>query len=505
MGPILDFWGLEQGGKNSSEFYKVYNNEQVETAQQSKLGVQLGGAQPQVISAIAQADDVCLLTNDIFSLQNLLQLSLSYCKKYHVTLSAEKTKLQVFSNNATWQKSYYDTVVSPLNIDGEDLPFVSETEHVGLIRSVHGNLPHILNRFKSHRGALFKVLPAGLAWGHRGNPAVALHVHKMHAEPVLLSGLGSLVLKKSEISMISQYLKRTVQSLQKLMDRTPPCVVSFLGGVLPGTAIIHKKQFSIFGMVIRNPGSIIHTHAVHILSSAKPSSHSWFLQIRELCLLYQLPHPLSLLEEPPTATFYNNLVKSKVVDYWEIKLRAEAFQLKSAPFFNPSFMSLTKPHPIWSTCGPNPFECHKAVTATRMLSGRYFTDYLQRHWTPDNKEGFCLLPTCKHSASTPLGNLDHLLLFCPALSHTRVKLLDLFSRVSLEHHAIASIVNSVFTKPNHSALLQLLLDCTTMPDVILATQVYGDHVQNRLLYLGRTWCYNIHRERMKLMNLLKFR
>ena len=28
MGPISDQWGLEQGGKNSSEFYKVYNNDQ---------------------------------------------------------------------------------------------------------------------------------------------------------------------------------------------------------------------------------------------------------------------------------------------------------------------------------------------------------------------------------------------------------------------------------------------------------------------------------------------
>ena len=289
------------------------------------------------------------------------------------------------------------------------------------------------------------------------------------------------------------------------MDRTPPCVVYFLGGVLPGTAVIHKKQMSIFGMMIRSPGSVIHNHAVKILSSAKPSSQSWFLQIRELCLLYQLPHPLSLLEEPPTASFYNKLVKSKILDYWEIKLRAEALKLESAPFFNPSFMSLTKPHPIWSSCGSNPFECHKAVTVARMLSGRYLTDNLQRHWTPDNKEGFCLLPACQGQNSKSLGTLEHLLLFCPALSHTRVKLLDLLLKISVEHQALTTILSNAFTKPNHSTLLQLLLDCTSMPDVIHATQFSGDDLQNRLLYLGRTWCYAIHRERMKQMNLLKFR
>ena len=35
MGPIHDQLGLEQGGPNSSEHYKIYNNEQLVTAQES--------------------------------------------------------------------------------------------------------------------------------------------------------------------------------------------------------------------------------------------------------------------------------------------------------------------------------------------------------------------------------------------------------------------------------------------------------------------------------------
>ena len=35
MGPIRDELGLEQGGPNSSELYKIYNNEQLTTAQES--------------------------------------------------------------------------------------------------------------------------------------------------------------------------------------------------------------------------------------------------------------------------------------------------------------------------------------------------------------------------------------------------------------------------------------------------------------------------------------
>ena len=242
MGPIQDKWGVEQGGKNSSDLYKVCNNEQLETAEASQLGVELGGSDPLIVSAIGQADDVALISNDIFCLQNLLQLSLLYCARHHVTLRADKTKLQAFSTKSTDMKAYYAKVASPVMINGEPITFVDEADHVGIVRSTSGNLPHILNRFIAHRRALAAVLPVGLARGHRGNPAAAIRVHHMYATSVLLSGLNSLVLKKTEIAMLDQHMKISMQSLQKLMDKTPSCVVAFLGGVLPGTAQLHIKQ-----------------------------------------------------------------------------------------------------------------------------------------------------------------------------------------------------------------------------------------------------------------------
>ena len=245
MGPVDDKWGLEQGGKNSSEFYKVYNNDQLEVAQSSHFGVDLGGSSPNVISAIGQADDVALVSNDIFALHHLLQLSLHYCQRHHVTLRADKTKLQVFSDKRSEMDAYYAKVISPLVMNDKPIKFVPEAEHVGLLRSTEaGNLQHILQRFANHRKALSAVLPVGLARGHRGNPAASLLVNDIYATPVLFSGLSSLILKSTEVTMIDQYMKQTVQRLQKLMDKTPACVVAFLGGQLPGTALLHMKQLS---------------------------------------------------------------------------------------------------------------------------------------------------------------------------------------------------------------------------------------------------------------------
>ena len=51
-------------------------------AQDSGLGVEL--SRDIVVSAIRQADDTVLLSNNLHSIQNLLQLSLYYCQKSNV-------------------------------------------------------------------------------------------------------------------------------------------------------------------------------------------------------------------------------------------------------------------------------------------------------------------------------------------------------------------------------------------------------------------------------------
>ena len=104
MGPVIDEHGVEQGGINSSNFYKLYNNELLETLQKSCQGVQM--VSKLTISAVGQADNVFICTNNIYMLYNLLLLALEYCKKLKVELCADKTKLLLYSDR---------TYIVPLN------------------------------------------------------------------------------------------------------------------------------------------------------------------------------------------------------------------------------------------------------------------------------------------------------------------------------------------------------------------------------------------------------
>ena len=137
MGPIDDEQGLEQGGVNSSDLYKIFGKEQLSLAQSSSLGVPFGrsgdvdggGRERDVdgdcngmtVSCVGQADDTCLVSNNVHHLFYLLELTKIFCHKYQVELCADKTKLQAFAtSNMEFLVEYARNTHSP-KINGSKL------------------------------------------------------------------------------------------------------------------------------------------------------------------------------------------------------------------------------------------------------------------------------------------------------------------------------------------------------------------------------------------------
>ena len=116
----------------------------------------------------------------------------------------------------------------------------------------------------------------------------------------------------AEQTAISTYHRKTLSSLIGLNPSTPHPVIYFLAG----EALLHLRQLSLLGMVSRLRDSLIHRHALNVFNSEK--TWSWFHQVRDLCLMYQLPHPLTTLNTPDTKEeTYKKKVKQQVLNYWE--------------------------------------------------------------------------------------------------------------------------------------------------------------------------------------------
>ena len=150
------------------------NNEQFNTAQNSKFGVSLGNL---TISSIGQADDSVILSSSPHQLGHLLQLTLLYCHKYKVELTPEKTQLQVVSPpNFT---KILSTSQLTILISLESLWPLQPLLNMGIIRTTtSGNNPHILQRTTAHKRALGAVRTTGLVRRHRGNSAASLCTEK---------------------------------------------------------------------------------------------------------------------------------------------------------------------------------------------------------------------------------------------------------------------------------------------------------------------------------------
>ena len=490
MGPIYDELGLEQGGPSSSEFYKIYNNEQLSSAQRSGLGTSIAGI---AVASVGQADDTALVSNDLHQLQMLLDLSLLYCQKHQVQLSASKTKLLVFSREeSTYVK--YSKLISPLHMDKTPIPFATTAEHVGVLRSVNGNLPHIHQRMVCHKRALAKILCMGMAKRHRANPLASLRAESIFCTPVLYSGLATLCVKKQETDILSAHVKETISKLLKLYPKTPTPVVFFLAGKLPGEAQLHVKQLTLFGMICRLKDNILNKIAVKLLTVVKQTSKNWFSDIRSLCYTYNLPHPLLLLRYPPSKEDFKYIVKTNITDFWQSKLRQHSKDLedKSLKYFKPNFMSLSKPHPMYNHAVTS-YQANKCITVARLISGRFRSGSLLRHFFPDRISGICEL------CGQELEDIPHIILPKCLKLQDKAQMLHKYAQDTLSSCATAALIyKNIIEGKDDNLKVQFMIDPSVIPQVIAASQRERD-LLNTLFRVTTTWCHSLVRTRKKLL------
>ena len=189
-------------------------------------------------------------------------------------------------------------------------------------------------------------------------------------------------------------------------------------------------------------------------------------------------------------------MRRAVTAYWQSKLVTEAKALPSLEFLRPAFLTLGHgTHPLWTTCSSSSTAVRAATVQARMLSGRYRTDWLRRHWTRES--GACRLPSCDSTK----GDLPHLLSgACPALAHSLARAL-LYWRKCLSSlpHLLPPVQAALLSSPE--AFTTFLLDPSTDPGVISLVQLHGPGVLEHYFRLSRSWIWAAHRRWLLLLGL----
>ena len=115
------------------------------------------------------------------------------------------------------------------------------------------------------------------------NPIASLRAELVFATPVLYSDMASLLFTKADVEILAKHVKETTENLLKLHPKSPEPVVFFLAGRLPGKALLHLKQLTLFGMICHLPGNILHNIGMSLLTKASQNDRNWFANIRDIC------------------------------------------------------------------------------------------------------------------------------------------------------------------------------------------------------------------------------
>ena len=178
----------------------------------------------------------------------------------------------------------------------------------------------------------------------------------------------------------------------------------------------------------------------------------------------------------------------------------EAQKLPSLRYMDPRYLSLSSPHPIWCSLDGNPYQAEAASIQALFLSGRYRTERLCRFWS-ENNHGFCLL--CQNLNLEITENIEHVLLLCAGLTEERRRLYEYSIIFAADNPILKPILDEYLFTVDNDLLMRFLLDCSVLPYVITARQLFGDNVHHLLFKLTRTWCRSIHRARLRKLGRWK--
>ena len=233
IGHIHDSCRVEQGFFLSSRQFRLTLNQEINLANMSGLGVQIG--QVHVASA-GLADDCNLMATNIPFMQAIINITQHVSSEFNYTFVPSKTTVLIINTTKVKGSKFpwIDPESAALKVAATTITPSTQATHLRVIRTTSlSNVPAVLSQIAAHSRSLYGVMGSGLAKNHWSNPAASIRVEAMYCSPVLYNGLASLLLLKMAINTLTTYknffetaseiAKRDFSTSHPLPSRYPAC------------------------------------------------------------------------------------------------------------------------------------------------------------------------------------------------------------------------------------------------------------------------------------------
>jgi hypothetical protein len=463
--------GIRQGGLSSTDLFKVKSNDLLNRASSHPLGYKIGITP---VSAPTTADDTALVTSSQLGAQVLTGIAQQDAQMQRYNFNEDKSKVMVINQRTKCSEPQ-------IKLNGKALQCTNQERHLGVERSITNKATATIEcRVKEARRAMYRLAGAGM-YGYNGvGPQVSLQILTVYVVPILTYGLESLILCESDYSRLEQFYKSALRRIQHFPESTALPAIYLLLGCIPLKGQIHLKMLSLFGAILRRPGSIEYDVIRRQLAIKDLTSNSWTTQIRKILALYNLPSPYKLLQDPPIKNLWKRMAVTAVSTFWMEDLLNRARSMKSLEFVDINSLKYGQVASIWYI-NSNPIEVQMATVKARLLVQRYPLGY--SHYAGQRKSCVCIL--CRGGEET----LEHFILLCPMLQKPRDKHVKILKKLLTEHSLTSCLQEGRFLyfilSPSKFVSEELLPHC----ERVTRQLIYKLHIARSAL-LGRPMKYS---------------
>ncbi|CAC5424698.1 unnamed protein product [Mytilus coruscus] len=247
---------------------------------------------------------------------------------------------------------------------------------------------------------------------------------------------------------------------------------------------IHVKAINLFGNISRAKCDSIEWRLAERQLQIKPhNSHSWFIEIKEICLKYGITDLYDYLNSPLSKLQWKKLVKSKIYAYWTSKIIDKSKGYSTLKFMDHKYNTGTV-HPLAISVRANLKDIRKIPVRLKIATGNYI---LQTHKASFSKRHISSI--CKLCSKTN-ETVEHFILLCEKLEETKKPLMSKILNNG-------SLILAKYTTSRLADLLQLIINPFCYVDFDVNRTAF-EETSNILEPLCRQLLYNLNNKRYML-------
>lgn len=356
--------GVRQGGAMSADLYKVYVNPLLDSLANIGLGGHIGNI---YCCAPTCADDVALISNNPVELQMMINIAANFSRQEGYMLQPTKSVvLPIKSTKTVNMGSEF------WSINGNHMPVVANTAHIGIQKSEKSSVKlTVEENIKKARRTLYSLMGTGLHGTNGLDPETKISLLKTYVLPILTYGLEIVIPTGKNLDCVDLFYKKTLKQILNLPIQIADPAVYIVSGLLPVEAEIHLKILSTFGNICRaKTDSIEWRLADRQLTLKSFDSHSWFIDLKKICIKYNILECHQFLQNPMKKTEWKSMVKKRVHGYWINNITTATIRYSTLENIGMCY-HIGKIHPLIATNSACIRDTRKIPARIRLATGTY--------------------------------------------------------------------------------------------------------------------------------------